>query len=216
MKRRSVLTALGASILPLSGCAELGRGDVFQRSSSKGSPTPIPVGAHREVQISGVDDVPADAPLKPSVTVVHSRVTADQTARIRITVQNVVDQPVYTEVLIPAFSAFVTQTGPGYQRLVLLRPDRQYDTANEWCWRAELDRGQLNHLYGDIATHLRYGAGESKSTAFDIYGHPENPDPCLVPGDYPIENRYTISDDADSDEATWQYNWGFTITVAES
>jgi hypothetical protein len=168
------------------------------------------------VQISGVDEVPADAPLEPTITVVQSRVTADQTARIRVTVRNVADQPVWNSARIPAFSNFITTEGPEGQKLLLLKPEEQYDTASGRCWRAELDRGQLNLAYGDTAADMRYDAGESRSMAFDIYGHPENADPCLMPGEYPIENRYTISNDADSDEATWQYHWGFNITVAES
>lgn len=203
------------SIPLLSECTQLRSWDGFRRSPASEDPTPTPEGAHREVQISGVDDLPADAPLEPSVTVVQSSITAEQTARIRITVRNVAGQPVYTSVVIPAFSAFVTRTGPGYQRLVFLRPDRQYDTASERCWRPDLDRGELNWLYGDTAIHLRNDAGQRRATAFDIYDHPENSDPCLVPGEYPIESGYRISDDADSDDATWQYKWGFTITVAE-
>jgi hypothetical protein len=218
MNRRRFLALAGmsTSIVPLAGCIELGVEGASQRSPDTETPTPTPGDKHREVQISSVDDVPADAPLEPSVEVIQSSVTAEQTARIRVTVTNTADHPVWnTSVRIPAFSNFITQEGPKGQKLLLLKPDEQYDTATE-CWRAELNEPQLNNAYTDVVIDRRYSAGESKATTFDIYGHPENADPCLMPGEYPIENRYTITNDADSDEAKWEYKWGFSITVAES
>lgn len=209
MKRRAVLTTLGTSTLPLAGCTGSGSDD-----GSGQSPTGD---ANREVQISTVDDVPTDAPLEPSVTVVQSSVTAEQPAQIRVTVQNVADHPVWnTIVRIPVFDNFTTDEGPEGQRLVLLQPEEQHDTVSEQCWRADLTESEYKHAYSNVATDIRYGAGESRATEFDIYGHPENANDCLAPGEYPIENRYTITEESEADEATWQYNWGFRITVIES
>lgn len=147
----------------------------------------------------------------------QSCITADQTARIRVTVTNTSDQTVWnSNVRIPAFSAFITDAGPQRQKLVLLQPNEQYDTAIGGCWRAELAEPQLNHTYSNVVTDVRYTAGESRATEFVIYGHPENANRCIVPGEYPITNRYTVATDAEAEEGDWQYEWGFAISVSEA
>lgn len=217
MKRRKVLKALGASVVPLAGCTGLGGENSTQRPSNTETHTPPPYNGQSEVRLSSVDDVPMDVPLEPSAEVTQSKITADQTARLRVRVTNTADQPVWnSNVRIPAFSNFVTQPGPEGQKLLLLKPDEQYDTASAECWRAELTEPELNHAYTNAATDIRFDAGESKATEFDIYGHPENANRCLLPGAYPIESGYNVTDEAESDEAKWEYKWGFSITVEES
>jgi hypothetical protein len=74
----------------------------------------------------------------------------------------------------------------------------------------------LNHTYTDVLTEIRYNAGETKTTEFDLYGHLENTPRCLVPGTYPIKTPYNIADDADTDDPDWEYRWGIGITIEES
>lgn len=218
MKRRSVLTALGASVVPLTGCTGLGAENSTQSPSNTETQTPLPYSGDSEVRLSSVDDVPTDVPLEPSAEVTQSKITADQTARIRVSLTNTADQAVWnTNVRIPAFSSFISKAGPEGQKLLLLQPDEQYDTASAECWRADLTEPELNHAYTDVVTDIRYDADESKATEFDIYGHPENANRCLVPGAYPIESKYHVADnDESTDEITWEYTWGFSITVEES
>ena len=161
--------------------------------------------------------MPPDAPLEPSVTVTQFSITADETARIRVTLTNTSDQTVWnTGVRIPAFSAFITQAGPQGQRLVLLKPDGQYETASAGCWRAEMEEFYLTRAYTDAGADVRYLAGETKATEFAVYGHPENDDCCIAPGEYPIKSSYEIATAEEVEEVEWEYEWGFGITVTES
>lgn len=214
MKRRTVLTGFGATIVPLTGCAGFGVEGDTERPT--GTATPLSYCGRSEVQVSSVDSVPPDVPLEPSVTVTRSSITADRTARIRVTLTNTSDRTVSNSSRIRAFSAFVTRAGPQGQKLVLLKPDVQYETASTGCWRAELEEFHLDRAYTDVGADVRYPAGETKATEFAVYGHPENDDCCIVPGEYPIKNRYTIVADDEVEQVEWQYEWGFGITVAES
>lgn len=209
MNRRSVLAALVAGGPTLSGCTSRGAPGSDTNTSS-------PEHGNRDVSLSSVDDAPTDAPLDPAVEVVQSSVSIDRTAQLRVTVTNSTDRLVWNKhVHIPAFSSFITQEGPQGQKLLLLQPDEQYDTVGSGCWRADLEEWQLNHAYTDVVTDVRYDAGQSGTTAFDVYGHPENTGPCLAPGDYRIENKYAIAADVDAEEADWEFYWGFTLTVDE-
>lgn len=204
MRRRAVLTGLCASVGSLTGC--LGPGS--------------PQSNLRIVRISPsglwwpVDDVPDDSPLVPSVEVLRARVTADQTARIRISVTNNTDQPAWNKtVRIPVFGMFITEEGPQDQRVVLGSPDGNISTVSPDCYRIS----PTTHLQGpDVVTDIRYDPGETKSTAFDLYGHPENTGPCLAPGAYRITSGYRIAEVDNAAAATWEFEWGFTITVRES
>lgn len=214
MNRRTVLTGFGSTLIPLTGCT--GFGAESPTKSPAGTATPLSYCGRGEVQVSTVDPVPPDVPLEPSLTVTQSSITADQTGRIRVTLTNTSDQTVWNSSRIRAFSAFITQTGPQEQQLVLLQPDEQYKTASAGCWRAELEEFQLNRAYTDVGADVRYPAGETKATEFAVYGHPENANCCIAPGEYPIKNRYTIATDDEAEEVEWEYEWGFGITVTES
>lgn len=211
MERRTVLSALGAGVVPLAGC--LGRASSGPHSTD--TPPPTPRDGRRQVRLASVGSVPADVPLDPSVEVVRSAVTADRTARIRTTLTNTADAPVWNVTRIRTLGDFVTRPGPRDQRLLLLVPDGQYETVRPDCWRADLGERAVNWVYSDVVAPVRYDVDETKATAFDVYGHPENTGPCLAPGDYPVETRYGVSDDSDTDASEWDYRWGFTITVAE-
>lgn len=201
MQRRSVVIALGASAVSLTGC-------IGQSSPQNNS---------REVHISSVDKVPSESPLEPTVEMLRSSVTADETARVQVTVTNTTDQPVWNStVRIPAFDRFVTEEGPQGQRLLLLQPDGAYDTVRSDCWRADLDSHGVNHAYTDVVTDRQYRSGETRTTAFDIFGHPENTGPCLPPGNYRIGSSYRIAEVAEPEAAEWEFDWGFTVGVEES
>lgn len=210
MKRRTFLSTVGASIVTLSGCLERASGGI----DSTASPDPTPSAGDRQVQVTPVGTVPNEAPFDPSVEVLQSNVNADQTARLEVEITNIADQPVWnTHVRIPAFSKFITQEGPEDRKLLMLQPDEQYSTVRSGCWRADLSESQINHAHSDVVTDNRYEPGETKTTRFDIYGHPENTGACLAPGDYPLEAQYAVSDDSDTETAKWEYRWGFTITI---
>lgn len=220
MRRRTVLTALGASVVPLTGCA--GQGSPKNDSADTGTPgseteppTPTPRNGPREVRISSVDDVPDDPPLDPSVEVLRSSVTADRTARIRITLTNTSDRTVWNNSRIRAFSSFITDEGPQNQQLALLRPEENNSTVRSDCYRSALTERALKWYYTDVVSNTGYDPDETKATTFDIYGHPGNTGPCLALGDYPIRSEYRIAEDAEAEETNWEFEWGFTITVEE-
>lgn len=212
MKRRTMISALGASIIPLTGC--LGQGSGGSETTATNSPTSTPPDGPRQVYVTSVGTVPDGAPLDPSVEVLRSSVNADQTARLKVEVTNAADQAVWnTDVRIPAFSNFITQEGPENRKLLMLLPDQQYATVRPGCWRADLSESQINHAYSDVVTDNRYEPGETRATKFDIYGHPDNTGACLAPGDYPLKAQYSVSEDSDTDNTKWEYRWGFTITI---
>lgn len=213
MRRRSIVAALGAGIGSLTGC--LGEGSSVSESTPTDTPTPTPRDGRRAVGVTSIGAVPDGSPLSHSVGVLRSSVNVDQTARITVEVTNTADQTVWNAARIPAFGEFVTQDGPAGLRLLLLQPDEQYPTVRSGCWRADLSRSQVNHAYTNVVDDRRYEPGETKSTQFDVYGHPENTGPCLPPGEYPIEALYVVSDDSSTDTAEWEYRWGFSLTVEE-
>lgn len=214
MKRRTLLSALGTSLVSLTGC--LGQASSSSNSTATDTLTPTPRDGSRQVRVTSVGTVPDEPALSPSVEVLRSNVTADQTARIEVEVTNTADQPVWnTAVRIPAFSKFITQESPDGRKLLLLKPDEQYATVRSGCWRADLSEAQINHAYTNVVSERRYERGDTMATQFDIYGHPENTGRCLAPGNYPIEALYTVSDDSNTETDEWEYGWGFSLTVEE-
>lgn len=223
MKRRTVVSILGASVVPLTGCfgqASSGADptdDATDTVTDTESPPSTPRTGPRTISISGVDDVPDGSPFSPSVEVLQPSVTADQTAQIRTTLTNTVDRPVWNvDVRIGTFGNFITRAGPQNQRLLLLNPDGDYETVRPACWRADISRPTLDHAYSNTVSDIRYAPGATRSNTFDIFGHPGNTGPCLAPGDYPIEAEYAVSDDSSTDTHEWEFQWGFSLTVEES
>lgn len=209
-----MISALGTSIVgSLTGCLE----QANTASDSPPTETPTTRDGSRQVRITSIDTVPDATPLSHSVKVLRSRVNADQTARITAEVTNTADQPVWnTHVRITAFSDFVTQNGPDSQSILLLQPDEDYPTVRSGCWRADLSEPQIDHAYTNVVDERRYDSGETKSTLFDVYGHPENTGPCLPPGEYSIDSQYVVTDDPNADTAEWEYKWGFSLAVEKS
>lgn len=223
MKRRTVVSVVGASVVPLTGCfgqASPGADPTDNATDTVADtelPPSTPRNGPRTVSLSGVDDVSNGPPLSPSVEVSQPDVTADQTAQIRTTLTNTADTPAWNmDVRIRTFGNFITQAGPQNQQLLLLNPDGDYETVRPACWRADINRPTLDHAYTNTVSDIQYAPGETRSNTFDIYGHPENIGPCLAPGNYPIEAEYAISDDSNTDTPEWEYQWGFSITVEES
>ncbi len=212
MNRRTLLTTLGASLVPIPGCL----GQPTSGIDATDSSTPASRGGSREVRVTSVGTSPDDSPLKHAIEVIRSEVRADGTARIRTSLTNTADTAVWNTTRIPTFSDFTTQTGPNGQRLLLLQTDVKYETVRPDCWRAALSNAELNTAYTNVVSAIKYAAGESRSHTFDIYGHPENTGPCISRGDYPIESRYEVTDDSDSNAVDWSYRWGFSITVEDS
>lgn len=216
MKRRTMVSALGASFVPLSACFGQTTSAPDSTDTATDTPTPTRGDGSRQVRVTSVGSVPDEAPLATSVEVLRSNVTTDQTARITVEVTNTADQTVWhTATRITAFSDFITQESNDGRKLMLLKPDVDYATVRSGCWRADLAKWEINHAYTNVAAYRKYPPGETKATQFDIYGHPENTDTCLAPGEYPLESLYTVSDDR-SDTAEWEYPWGFSLTVEES
>lgn len=214
MKRRTIVSALGASIASLTGC--LSRASSSADSTTTGTPTPTPRDGRREVRVTSVGSIPTDAPLAPTVEVLQPSVTDDQTARFSVAVTNTSDQPVWnTSVRIPAFSSFVTQADGDDQKILLLKPDDRYETVRSGCWRAALSEPQINNAYSDVVRDTRYDPGDTTTTEFDIYGHPDNTGSCLSPGEYPIYAMYAVNDDSDTDTTEWEYRWGFSLVIED-
>lgn len=215
MKRRTLVSALGTSIASIAGC--LGQASLYSDPTATDTQLSTPRDGNRQVHVTSIGTVHEEAPFAPSIEVLRSDVTADQTARIEVEVTSTADEPVWnTAVRIPAFSNFITKQGPAGRRLMLLKADEQYVTTSSGCWRADLSETQINHAYTDVVTDIRYDPGDTVATQFDIYDHPENTGACLAPGEYPIEALYSVSDNANTDTEEWEYRWGFSLTVEES
>lgn len=210
MKRRMLISTLGAGVVSLTGC--LGQGMLNPESTDNQTPRD----GSRQVKVTSVGRSPDDTPFEHSVDLVRSEVKAEQTARIRTSIRNTADVPVWNTARIPTFSDFITQPGPQSQQLLLLQPDEGYDAVRPDCWRADLTTDELNHTYSDVVAPIKYTAGETRSKTFEIYGHPENTGPCLTPGEYPVKSLYQVSDNSGIDSTNWEYRWGFTITIEES
>lgn len=219
MKRRAVLTTLGASAITLTGCNTQGSQETdTPNTNTTGTETTRPPSTHRTgpraVSIASVGTVPSDVPVTPSVTVLRSSVTANQTARIKVSLKNTSEQTIWSQIVrIPAFSDFITDEGPNGNRLLLLKPEVDYETVRSNCWRADLAKYELNHAYTDVAGDVKYSPGATKTTSFDIYGHPQNTGPCLTPGEYKLNSSYRIDTDTNEEKTKWEFTWGFSIMV---
>lgn len=220
MRRRTVLAALVAGVPPLTGCG--GRGGpetatptpapvptVTEVDPGTASPTATPRGGPREVAVTAVDDVPADSPLDLSVEVVESTVDPTGTARLRVTATNTADYHVWRP-STRTFDVHTSRAGPRDQRLLFVHPGKDLPRVRPDCWRAARDS-----VEDQLAVNLRYAAGETRRSAFDLYGHVHNTGPCMAPGDYPTAAKYLVTDDADTPGFEWEFDWGFTVTIEE-
>lgn len=172
------------------------------------------VGTTAGVSVVAVGTVPGHSPFDHGVEVVRSALDADRPPRIRVGLTNTSDSPVWnTTVRIPAFGGFITRRGPEGHRLVLLDPEGAYETTDPDCWRVDLDRFELNRAYTNAVGDRRYDPGETVSTTFEVYGHPENDEPCLAAGEYPTDIGYYLSEDDRTETTEWEYRWGFRIAV---
>lgn len=214
MNRRTIVSALGANIVSLTGC--LGEASSGSDSTTTDTPTPTHADSRREVGVTSIGTVPSGTPLSHSVKVLRSGVNADQTARIAVEVTNTADQTVWNESRITAFGDFIIQKDADGQRLLLLHPDVEYPTVSSECWRTEISEFRINHAYTNVVAKRRYEPGGTRTTKFDIYGHPENTGPCLPLGEYPSESLYVVRDDFYTHTAEWEYKWGFSLNVTES
>lgn len=215
MQRRRFIAISSGAVFG-AGCVGQGSQSADSTATDTDTPTPTPRAGPRQVCVTSVSNVPDRSPLSHSVEVPKPTVNADQTARIAVEITNTADQTVWNAARIPAFSAFVTRNGPDGQRLLLLQPDEQYETVRSGCWRADLSKPQINHAYTNVVGDRRYEPGQTRTTQFDLYGHPDNTGPCLGPGEYPIHSPYSIGDSKEQEDAEWAYEWGFTITVEDS
>lgn len=220
MERRDVLTAIGSGMAATTGCLDSNQpGNATSTSDPSSGPSntgTTPQSGGMGIRISSVDDVPSDAPFMPSVKVVRSAVSPEQPARVQVTGKNTSNRTIWNSyVRVPAFGNFVSQNGPSGQRLLFLKRNEQHNVTHPGCWRVDLDKHALNSVHSDVVTGIRYGAGESKSTTLDMYGHPENADPCFALGEYRMENTYYISDTGDSADIQWEFQWGYMISIVE-
>lgn len=204
---------MAAATAPTAGCTGVNApetGDTVTETSTAES-------HERQLQISATDSVPSDVPLEPTVEVVRREFTVENTAQIRVSLTNVTASPVWNStVQIPAFSQFVTEEGPEDHQLILLDPADQYPTVSPGCWRLDVDDIGRKNLHGDVVTDTRYQPGEKRATTFDVYGYPEDSELCLQPGDYRIEDTYHVSTDDERGSLDREYDWGFTIEIANS
>lgn len=216
-----MLTAIGCGIAATTGCLGSNQsGNVNSTSDPAREPTdtetPPSVSDGKKIRVSSVEDVPKGVPLTPSVNVIHSEISADQTARVQVTCKNTSNQAIWSNARVPAFGNFISRKGSDEQRLLFLKPTQEYDVTHPDCWRADLSKYALNSVHSDVINNIRYDAGGSKSTALDMYGHPENDDPCFELGDYRMQNTYRVSDTSDLGEVQWEFQWGYTISIVES
>lgn len=186
-------------------------------STATVAPATTPRDGGQELRVTSAGTIPTEAPLAPTVEVLQPSVTADRTARITVEVTNTADYPVWhTSVRIPGFSNFITHPDSDGRKLLLLEPEEQYATVRSGCWRADLSKPQINNAYTDVVGNTRYDPGETTTTEFDIYGHPDNTGSCLLPGEYPIDAMYAVRDDSNTDTTEWEYRWGFSLAIDES
>lgn len=216
-----MLTAIGSGMAATTGCLGLNQsGSDNSISHPESGPTDTETDPRdsdgKRIRISSIENVPQDVPLSPSVKLMRSEVSAEQTAQVQVTCKNTSNQAIWSNARVPAFGNFVSRRGPAEQRLLFLKRAEDYDVTHPGCWRADLSNYALNSVHSDVVTNFRYDAGESKSTALDMYGHPENDDPCFELGEYQMQNTYYLSNSGNLDDIQWEFQWGYKISVTES
>lgn len=216
-----MLTTIGFGIAATTGCLSANQSGsdnstLAPTKDSTDTETISPVSGGRKIRISSVDDVPNDVPLTPSVQIIQPKISAEQTAQVQVTCKNTSKQSIWSNARVPAFGSFVSRNGPDGQRLLFLKPTEKYDVTHSRCWRADLGKSALNSVHSDVITDIRYNSGESKSTMLEMYGHPENDDPCFELGDHRMQNTYYLSNTDGIDDVQWEFEWGYTISIVES
>lgn len=232
MDRRRFLAMAGAGTLSLSGCTHALpgspgtetplphhiSGDACPAETERpatGTLSPIPESeVLRRVRLKSSWPVGSIVPLVPSVDVVRDVVTRDQTARIRLNMENVADGTVYhvghTEFPKDWRNFTPDASDPN---LILLPSEGDFEPKTPGCWQTKLSEQE----YFDRFIHphggsYAYEACEQKSATFDLFTHPASDD-CLPIGEYPFFERIRVSQTAESDGVAWDYSWQFTLTV---
>lgn len=198
MKRRALLTAIGASAI--AGCL----GKYRNRTRANSGTTDD---ALRRVEVESADESPTTRPLSVSVEVVESAVIPDQPGRLRFTLANDSQTARVVESgRRKVFGAFFSE-GDG-QRLLLASADWELQKTALECWRPAKKVKPT-----DVVVTYELSAGERKTLETTLWDAPSNSGPCLEPGIYRFEHEYAFGDEQANDG---EFMWGFDLTVTDS
>lgn len=193
---------MGAALSTLTGCASNPISPVVGSKDKSMGEMPV----LRRASLERVDESPSNPNLEFSVEMIEPTVTTEHTARIRVQMKNVDDEPIsvsttYREVF-PAMISMGDQP-----QLALVRPDSPdgYEKVSETCWRPTTS---LVRFDGVKETTL--SPDERESVVLELWDSPENTGDCMRPGTYRFVSSY------ETDRADYPFEWGFSIRLADT
>lgn len=212
MRRRTVVTALGASVIPFAGCT----GDVtlennttdtdLSPSDTPGTKTnrtttlspgeePMDSGIPRTVTLDGQSDTDLrDAfGIAGHVSVLESSVTPQHTARVRVTLENSTAQSrslTYTRDTCDLNLITGTYQQDEGIHLLLVSTEQEWDRTDEDCWVP--DGRNLNCGIPAVDHEITIAPEEPFHWTFRLWADPKNSlkDVCMPLGTYQFDRAF--------------------------
>lgn len=193
MHRRTVLSTLGAGVVPLSGCiGPLGPEEESLETESSSTATDesdrlhtVSLTDHSDSELRETFDIAAQ------IVVLESSVTTEHTATVHIVLETTVEESrtlTYTRNrcnlnLIPGRSLSGDQ-------LFLLSTDHQWERTEERCWMT--DRARIICGIPAMDHEISIAPDEPIRWTFHLWAHPKSRknDVCMSPGAYQFTRAF--------------------------
>lgn len=205
MKRRTVLLAVGASVVTLAGCTGQGNPETATASPATPdtlteTPTLIRPDGDGPVTRIAVRPAPNASPFRHNLSFL-GQPSDDQPVQLRVLLTNPADteHTVETNQFPLPFPARVGKAANSDETLVL-SPGNDAQRS-DGCWR------EYPKTLPKVDTKA-VAPGETLAKTYELVNHMEA-DACWPMGRYRFSQHYTVDPDADRSE----YDWWFTVYV---
>lgn len=194
MRRRDALALLASATT--SGCL-----DALPFDAPAAGPAPD---ISYELSITDQDDLAREIPLALDVEVVEPAATDEHPARLRVTAENTLDEPLEVQTGVqPVFAGFTDWGDP--PGLMLVPPDWDLEPVDAGCWRTT-ERVRRNDVIGTRT----YEPGGVRTAERTVWAAPDRESGCVPAGEYRFEHGYAFGRDGEADR---EFRWGFDAAV---
>lgn len=212
MWRRTVLTAIGASAVPLAGCSGRdgpGTGDTATERPPTGTPgstdetsvtpteEPVESGIPRTVTLEELSDEPLRERLgaEARVGVPEPRVTEAHTAQVRVTIGSAAGEPrtlTYTRERCDLDLIAGEYRENGSDRLLLVSSEQAWDRTEPDCWVP--DGRNLNCGIPAMEHRITVAPDDPHEVTYRLWVDPETREAggCMPAGDYRFERVFRL------------------------
>lgn len=157
-----------------------------------------------ELSITSQDDLAREIPLALDAEVVEPAANAEHPARLQISAENTLEEPLEVQTGVqPVFAGFTDWGEP--PSLMLVPPEWDLDPVDVGCWRTT-ERVQRN----DVVGTRTYEPGEVRTAERSVWAAPDRESGCVPAGEYRFEHGYAFGRDGEADR---EFRWGFDAVV---